>query len=157
VPQEEHACALASVRASLRAITTRLPLVNGAAAGADASTPDVAALRAVLDRAAAAAARMRPALQRLLGSAPGDCAGSAQPSAAAGAEQGSAEQSEGAASVLTTAAYARELIDVACDEVSRLGRLRSRLDQLSDAALYAASLQVQLLQIEGRVDVGSLA
>jgi hypothetical protein len=199
-PQDAREAALASVQASLRAALSRLPLVNGATAGPRAAAPDVAALQAVLARGGEAMARLRPALQRLIGDAgqqqaqeqqqqqqlldrpnrpgstvvrgigaPGIGDQEQQPqlqrshnphdpqqqqrqqnAAGDGSASGTAGPAGGAGrapSVATTAAYARELIDLACDSVARLGGIRCRLEQLADAALYANSMEAQLAQM----------
>lgn len=145
--QDAQTQALSSVKASLRAALSRLPLINGATAGPKASAPDVAALQAVLQRGVDAMQRMQPALKRLLGAQDGQQAQvpdhpQQQEKLAAAGISGSA-----APSVVTTASYARELIDLACEEVRRLGIIKARLEQLSDAALYANSMEVQLLQM----------
>jgi hypothetical protein len=136
------------VQASLLSALSRLPLVNGATAGRDPAAPDAAALRAVLRRGCDAAARMRPALRRLLG--PGATTTHNNPTTAATTSTTSTPSTAAdAPSVATTASYARELIDLACEEVRRLGLVRARLEALADAALYAGSLRAQLAQMRG--------
>ena len=127
---------------------SRLPLVNGATAGPDVRAPDAAALAAVLARAEGVVARMQPALRRLLGrDAVSAAAAAAVPSGGISAGQQQQQQQQPPGGVAATAAHARELIDLACDGVQRLGAAKARLERLADAALYAASLQAQLAQL----------
>ncbi|GBF96524.1 hypothetical protein Rsub_09866 [Raphidocelis subcapitata] len=135
-----HARALSSVQASLRAALSRLPLVNGAVVGHDSAAPSLGALQGVLQRGCEAVERVRPALARLMG--PSQAA-----EREAGAQAGEGRGEEGGVAV--TAGYARQLIDVACEEVCRLGAIKARLELLADAALYAASMQAQLAAAGG--------
>jgi hypothetical protein len=107
--------------------------------GQESSASSIGALKSVLQRGCEAVERMRPALAQLMG--PCTAAGGGPDT---GRAPGAADAREDKGGVAATAGYARQLIDVACEEVSKLCAIKARLELLADASLYAASMAAQL-------------